>query len=122
MIAKPFNKQVTGKMGETLAASYLQLAGYQLLERNWRSGRVEIDLIVSKGGRLHFIEVKTRRSLRYGWPEEHIKPIKIIRMMTAVESYLRTLAKPSLFQLDILSIVLSDRKPPVFWLIEDVLV
>ncbi|HEV2353535.1 MAG TPA: YraN family protein [Puia sp.] len=120
MATKQRNKQVTGKIGEALAVGYLRSKGYQLLERNWRFGRVEIDLIFRKGDRLHFIEVKTRRSLRYGWPEEHIKRRKITRMMVAVEAYLRTLAKPSLFQLDILSIVLSDRKPPAFWLIEDV--
>ena len=114
------NKQVIGKIGETLAASYLQLTGFQLLQRNWRHGRVEIDLIVRKEDTLHFIEVKTRRSLRYGWPEEHIKSKKITRMMTAVEAFLQTLPKPSLVQLDILSIVLSDRKLPVFWLIQDV--
>jgi putative endonuclease len=114
------NKQVTGKIGETLAVSYLQRAGFQLLQRNWRSGRVEIDLIAHKGNTLHFIEVKTRRNLRYGWPEEHIKPGKITRMMIAVEAFLQTFPKPSLVQLDILSIVLSDRRPPVFWLIEDV--
>jgi putative endonuclease len=122
MTANRRSKQITGKMGETLAASYLELTGYELLQRNWRYGRVEIDLIACKGNTLHFVEVKTRRSLRFGWPEEHIKPRKIIRMMIAVEAYMQTVAKPSLVQLDILSIVLSDRKPPVFWLIEDVLV
>ena len=122
MIVKSRNKQQTGKTGEMLAASYLQLTGYQLLQHNWRYGRVEIDLIASKGNTLHFIEVKTRRSLRFGWPEEHIKTRKILRMMMAVEAYLHRVAKPSLVQLDILSILLADRKPPVFWLIEDVFV
>jgi putative endonuclease len=120
MTANRRNKQVTGEIGEMLAASYLELTGFELLQRNWRFGRLEIDLIARKGNTLHFIEIKTRRSLRFGWPEEHIKPRKIIRMMIAVEGYLQTVAKPSLVQLDILSIVLSNRKPPVFWLIEDV--
>lgn len=114
------NKQVTGKTGETLAVSYLQRAGFQLLQQNWRHRRVEIDLIARKGDTLHFIEVKTRRSLQYGWPEEHIKPRKITRMMMAVEGFLETLPEPSPVQLDILSIVLAGRKPPLFWLIEDV--
>ncbi len=119
MTVNPRNKQATGKMGETLAVSYLQLTGYKLLRRNWRHGRVEIDLIACKGGTLHFIEVKTRRSLRYGWPEEHIKAGKITRMMIAVDAFLQKVSKASLVQLDILSIVLSGRKPPVFWLIKD---
>lgn len=120
MLVNQRNNQRTGKMGERLAASYLEQAGFQLLHRNWRFKRMEIDLIARKGDTLHFIEVKTRRSVRYGWPEEHIKPRKIARMMKAVEVFLQTLPKPSPIQLDILSIVLSDRNPPVFWLIEDV--
>ena len=122
MAAKQRNKQVTGKIGEALAVGYLRSKGYQLLERNWRIGRVEIDLIFRKGDTLHFIEVKTRRSLRFGWPEDHIKRKKIIRLMRAAEAYLQTVTNPTAVQLDILSILLSGGKPPVFWLIEDVII
>jgi putative endonuclease len=114
------NKQATGKIGEAMAAGYLQRQGYRLLYRNWRHGRSEIDLIACKGTTLHFIEVKTRRSLRYGWPEEHVKARKIVRMMVAVEAYLKKDAKNQPVQLDILSIVLQDQQPPLFYLIEDV--
>jgi putative endonuclease len=120
MIVNHRSRRATGKIGETLAASFLQLKGYQILERNWRSGRVEIDLIARKGAVIHFVEVKTRRSLRYGWPEEYINSKKIARMTRAVEHYLQTQTDLSPVQLDILSILLSDGEPAVFWLIEDV--
>ena len=114
------DKQVTGKIGEAMAARYLQRAGYQLLQRNWRHGRYEIDLIACKGTTLHFIEVKTRRSLQYGWPEEYIKPKKIARMMVVAEAFLQTVAKNPFVQFDILSITLLYQKPPLLFLIEDV--
>lgn len=120
MTAKGRHKKLTGKIGETLAASYFELTGYEILQHNWRYQRVEIDLIARKGNTVHFIEVKTRQSLRYGWPEEHIKRKKILRMMIAVEAYLQAAGGQPLVQLDILSILVVDRQPPVFWLIEDV--
>ncbi len=120
MISNKRNKQVTGKIGETLAACYLQRAGYQLLQRNWRHRRFEIDLIACKGTTLHFIEVKTRRSLRFGWPEKHVKPSKIARMMVVAEAYLHTMAEDQKVQLDILSVTLLYQQPPLFCLIEDI--
>lgn len=120
MTANKRKKQVTGKKGEQLAVGYLELAGYQILERNWRSGRTEIDLIADKGSVLHFIEVKARRSRRYGWPEEYITRRKVTRMIKAAEAYLETLHILRPAQLDVLSILLSEGEPPVFWLIEDV--
>jgi putative endonuclease len=120
MIVRPPKKQTTGKIGENLAARYLEGLGYSILHRNWRNGRFEIDLIARKARTLHFFEVKTRRTLRYGWPEEHIKPRKIRRMMKATEAYLQTMNTALPIQLNIVSIVLDSRQPPIFYLIEDI--
>jgi putative endonuclease len=120
MTVKSRNKQVTGKIGETLAARYLEGLGFTILHRNWRVGRYEIDLIACKAGTLHFFEVKTRRTLRFGWPEEHIRTQKIRRMMKAVEAYLQTTSKALPVQLNIVSIVLAGSQPPIFYLIEDI--
>jgi len=120
MVLNKHNKQEIGKIGEALATIYLEREGYCLLARNWRHGRTEIDLIARKGDTLHFFEVKTRRSLRYGWPEEHIKASKIVRMETVAEAYLQTQEENLRGQLDILSIVLFARQRPLFFLIEDI--
>jgi putative endonuclease len=50
----------TGKLGEALALAYYLKQEYQLLVRNWRWNKVEIDLILRKANRLVFVEVKTR--------------------------------------------------------------
>ncbi|MBO7499129.1 MAG: YraN family protein, partial [Bacteroidaceae bacterium] len=52
----------TGRRGEDLATAFLLSKGYGILERNWKSGRKEIDIIAQDGRDLVFVEVKTRSS------------------------------------------------------------
>jgi len=58
------NNKASGDKGEEIAAVYPVKNGYQMVERNWRLRHWEIDIIPTKGRFLHFIEVKTRKSLR----------------------------------------------------------
>jgi len=73
----------TGFLGENKAAAYLIGMGYTILFRNWRYKHLEIDIIASKGNCLHIIEVKTRRSTNYGFPEQHIDAIKMQHLKNA---------------------------------------
>ncbi|MBM3433113.1 MAG: YraN family protein [Bacteroidetes bacterium] len=61
-----------GNWGESLAADWLEANGFEILHRNWRMGKLEIDLIARKEKYLHIIEVKTRHGHEYGWPEESV--------------------------------------------------
>jgi putative endonuclease len=61
-----------GDRGEDLAARFLQRAGWIILERNFRMGRKEIDIVVRRGEVVAFVEVKTRAGLGYGHPLEAI--------------------------------------------------
>ena len=75
-----------GAMGEQLAWQHSQSLGFELLDRNFRSRRGEIDLIVTKNKVVSFIEVKTRRSGSAGHPFEAITKAKMAAMRgTAVE-------------------------------------
>ena len=77
-----------GKIGEDLAASYLQGHGYVILGRNWRSARVELDIIARDKNTLVFCEVKTRRSISYGYPSEAITALKLAHIRTAALHWL----------------------------------
>ena len=66
-----------GASGEKAACEYLQGKGYTIREMNWRSGKLELDIVAQKGTVLVFIEVKTRQNNQYGFPEEAITPAKI---------------------------------------------
>jgi len=59
-------KTSTGKVGEELACHYLQDNGYLILSRNYRSRFGEIDIIAKKGNCIAFIEVKYRKSNKFG--------------------------------------------------------
>ncbi len=54
-----------GRRGESIASSYLESLDYVVVARNYRTGRGEIDIIAQKEDVLVFIEVKTRRGIRY---------------------------------------------------------
>ena len=61
-----------GDRGERLAAEHLERAGWTIVERNFRLGRKEIDLVARRGEVVAFVEVKTRAGLGYGHPLEAI--------------------------------------------------
>lgn len=80
-------KDELGKRGEALAAAFLQHAGYEILERNWRCPQGEIDLIARDGGDTVFVEVKTRTSMAFGHPLEAITVQKLARLRRLAQSW-----------------------------------
>ena len=79
-----------GLYGEDLACKYLQAKGYTILERNFRCRRFgEVDIVASKAGVLSFIEVKTRRSSRYGKPAEAVTLAKQRKIYRVAQYYLQ---------------------------------
>lgn len=79
-----------GAFGEEMACTYLKKNGYVVLQRNYRVRTGEIDIIARKGRHIAFVEVKLRRDLRYGQPEESVSPAKISRLLFALKMYLAT--------------------------------
>ena len=110
----------TGKSGEDLAAIYLEQRGYNILERNWRSRRNEVDIIATKGKILHFVEVKTRTSFDVALPEAKVKGPKLKHLKEAAEAYLYLNPQWKMIQFDILSINKKYDGSASYFLIEDV--
>lgn len=71
-----------------MALSYLEARGYEILERNYRSGHKEIDIIAREDESLVFVEVKTFRSPNYGKPKEAVGKRKQDRITRVALSYL----------------------------------
>ncbi|HMF73686.1 MAG TPA: YraN family protein [Flavitalea sp.] len=110
----------TGKKGELLAAKYLLDLGFNILHCNWRYRKAEIDIIASKDSILHFIEVKTRTSLVFGYPEESVSNKKIRTLIRGGAAYCYTNPGWPNIQFDVLSIILLENQQPEFLLLSDV--
>jgi putative endonuclease len=81
-------KQVRGAIGEQAAVDYLRQNGFMIVERNYRIGRSEVDIIASRYDELHFVEVKTRKSGSMTAPEEAINEQKMRAMRRAASAYM----------------------------------
>ena len=79
-----------GRKYEKLAALFYEQKGFELLERNWRTGHKEIDLIVRKDNLLVFVEVKAVRTKSFGHPAEKVDQKKQQRLIEAAQKYLIT--------------------------------
>jgi putative endonuclease len=88
-------QQRIGRWGEAAAARYLEARGYAIVARNVYTPYGEIDLICSQpDGSLVFVEVKTRTSLRFGYPEEAVDARKLAHLVSSAQAYL--LERPEL--------------------------
>ena len=110
----------TGLHGEKLAADYLLMKGFSILHQNWRYSHWEVDIIASLNHTLHFIEVKTRRTKKFGYPEDDVTIKKMENLINASDEYLHLNRQWKTIQFDVLSISLTQGKPVEFFFIEDV--
>ena len=110
----------TGNEGEELGAEHLLGKGYNILEKNWRHSHWEVDIIASKNNTLHFIEIKTRKSKKFGQPEDKVGKKKMENLINAAEQYLYLYPQWNRIQFDILSISIITNNPIEYFLIEDV--
>ncbi len=70
------SSKADGNRGEDIAARFLSRSGYSILERNFRQGPGEIDIIAQKKGIIYFVEVKARHSSKFATPADSVTPNK----------------------------------------------
>jgi putative endonuclease len=97
----------TGINGENIAANFLLKSDYIILHRNWRHGKKEIDVIAQKGDLLVFIEIKTRTSFDFGFPEEAVTLKKQSYLKAAAEVFLENNPQFLKSRFDIVSVLLD---------------
>ncbi len=109
-----------GKESEQLAAEWLLKQGYSIIHRNWRFSHYEIDIIAIKNNVLHFVEVKSRSSKKFGLPEEAVNKTKFQRLLNAADEFLFQNRQYKHVQYDVLAISKFKNEPVEFFFIEDV--
>ena len=110
-----------GKWGEDLAVAYLQGKGYTIIERDWKSGRRDIDIIAKdETGAIVFVEVKTRRNRMFSEPEEAIDYRKMQSLQQAINHYVKFRRINGEVRFDIISIVGTIGSEPEINHIKDV--
>jgi putative endonuclease len=98
-------KQRIGKKGEATAEVYLRRRGFQILKRNYRAGRKEIDLIAKDGNTIVFVEVKAGRSKSFGAPHERVDLRKQRNLIDAANDFIqREKTADCDFRFDVLAI------------------
>lgn len=76
-----------GRAAEALAAAFLEAEGFEILARNHRTRRGEVDLVCREGEVLCFVEVRSRASLAQGGPEETVDQAKARRVVAAATDW-----------------------------------
>ncbi len=113
----------TGQLGEIAAAEFLEQKGWRIAERNWRSGRAEVDLIAwSEEEILVFVEVKTRtgEGSGYGGPEESVDAKKQDMLVRAAGAYMESIDYNWEIRFDVVAVILKHGKVLEIRHVEDV--
>lgn len=99
------NQLEIGQRGEDAAVAYLERMGMSIVDRNWRDGRGELDIVALDGDTLVVCEVKTRRGSAHGTPEEAVSVNKQRRLTRLARSYIAANGlEPCSVRFDVVSI------------------
>ena len=108
-ISKRTIRQDTGHLGEKLAQDFLRNKGYRIVETNFRCHRGEIDIVAKHKDFLVFVEVRSKRNLEWGTPEESITTGKKRRVKAAAFRYLQQLEKqPKQWRIDVVVLEINE--------------
>lgn len=96
-----------GKQGEEAAVAHLQSIGYEILELNWFSNHLEIDIIAKDGNELVIVEVKSRGTKSYEHPVDAVSSKKIRFLVNAADAYIQEKNSDLDTRFDVISIIFN---------------
>ena len=100
---------IKGRVGEDVAVAYLINKGFDILDRNWRIGEGEIDIIVKSGNIIAFVEVKTAYGNTFGDPLEWVNTAKQRQIGKIAEAWIqRHQPEDCFFRFDVIALVKKD--------------
>ena len=103
-----------GKWGEEVATAYLRDKGYIIVERDWHSQHRDLDIIALDDGVMVFIEVKTRQSDAFAYPDQTITRKKLQNLQLAINHYVKSNKVTRRFRIDIITVIGDgDKKPEI---------
>ena len=109
-----------GQIGEDVACEVLQQMGHTILERNWRSGHLEIDVITFDAEGIHFVEVKARKESIQAPPQDNVGLKKQRRIVKAALSYLNNICDRSFGAsecfFDVMAVTFADGDIRLEWI------
>ncbi len=108
-----------GRKGESLAKTFLEGQGYEILDENWTHGKCEVDLIVYKDKIIIFAEVKTRTGNGFGEPEDFVDTRKQKLLVKAADEYIYLMDHKGEVRFDIISILFDKNANYTLKHIED---
>lgn len=112
------SRHSVGKAGEDAAAAYLESLGHEILDRGWRNGHLEVDIISETGKYLHFVEVKTRFCPEVT-PASAVNRAKMLNMCRAARAYLAMHPASKEVRFDVVAVSANDRGGAIIEYIED---
>lgn len=95
-----------------MAASWLESRGYSIVSRRYRTRSGEIDLVVSKGPLLAFVEVKTRHGDAFGYPAESVGRIKQRRIARVASHFMARTGYQGTCRFDVITVLLEEGEHP----------
>ena len=103
-----------GILGEKLARDFLEKRGYHIRENNYRCPEGEVDIVAKHEDSLVFIEVRTKKSLEFGSPEESITLTKMERLRAIASHYQQTHNNlPASWRIDVVAVEIDQRGKPL---------
>jgi putative endonuclease len=110
----PDERNRRGREAEGLAAGHLAALGWEIVGRNHRSRRGEVDLICREGRNVHFVEVRSRTGQDRGGPEESVGRLKARRVVAAATDWaLRNGGLEQPFRFDVVAVTFGEGEPRI---------
>ena len=104
-------RQAFGELGERIAERWLRRQGWRVLQRRFRSGHRDIDLVVERDGMVAFVEVKARRGSRFGDPVEAVNWSKQKQLVRSAFTWIDRHGRPSeSYRFDVVGVLIEGER------------
>ena len=104
-------RQALGELGERIAERWLRERGWRVMQRRFRSGHRDIDLVVEREGVVAFVEVKARRSTEFGGPIGAVNSRKHKELGRSARIWVDRHGRPmEVYRFDVIGVVVAGSR------------